>query len=185
MASAALHAREAQERLARANFLPDLGLVFRFGYAVSSAADAEMSQLYYQDNFNYSRVTAALALRWKWDFHNRVFDLQAARATRRAAEYQREGARLLLGRDVEQAYADVVDATHEMASSRQAVQLSWKLVVSGQQKDTVGGGDAEQLLRSLEKWYRTRFEQVEAIGARNDAVARLSRAVGTPLAISP
>ena len=76
MAAAAVKAREAQERLARSMFLPDLGIVLRFDYARSNAADVEMSQLYYQDGFNYSRLTAALALRWRWDFHHKAFDLQ-------------------------------------------------------------------------------------------------------------
>ena len=185
MAAAGVQARQAQERLARANFLPDLGVAIRLQYAVSSSADAQMSTLYYQDNFNYSRATAALALRWKWDFWNAAYDLQNARAVRRSAEYQAEAARLLLGRDVEQAYGDLVEAIHQMAAQRQAVDLSWKLVVSGQQKDSVGGGDAEKLLRVLESWYSHRFDYAKAIGSHNDALSRLSRAVGTQLATPP
>ena len=77
MASAAVKAREYQEKLARANFLPDLGIVVSAGVARSTSADMEMSTLYYQDGFNYSRFTAALALRWRWDFHLKAFDLQA------------------------------------------------------------------------------------------------------------
>lgn len=181
MAAAAVRAREAQERLARAMFLPDLGIVIDLEIARSSTADPAMNQLYYQDRFNYSRAIAALALRWKWDFHNKAFDLQAARATRRAAEYQKEAAQLLLGRDVEEAYAALVEAQHAIGLQRRAVDLAWKLVISQEQKDTVGGGEASDLLKALETWYRRRFDYAEAIGAYNQALAGLSRAVGTSL----
>lgn len=181
MARAAVEARKAQEKLARANFLPDLGLVVGVGFAVSNAVDADMNRLYYQDRFNYSRVTAALAMRWRWDFHNDAFDLQKARAELRAQEYQRDAAALLLGQDVARAYEDVVEAHERIALARRATRLSWQLVVSLEQRDMVGGGDAEKLLRALADWYKKRFEEAEAIHAHNEAIARLARATGTPL----
>jgi outer membrane protein TolC len=183
MASAAVKAREYQEKLARSNFLPDLGIILQYSTAVSTSADQNINQIYYTNGFNYSRLVAAIGMRWRWDFHLKAFDLRSARATLRAAEYQKDAARLLLGRDVEQAYADLVEAKHIVQKAREAVDWSWKLVVSGEQRDTIGGGNTTELLRALEKWYRKRFELEEAIQAHNDALARLSRAVGTALAV--
>lgn len=186
MAAAGVQLRKAQERLARSNFLPDLGIALSVGIARTSAADSGMSTLYYLDNYNFSRVTAALALRWRFDFHNDAFDLLAARADLRAAEHQREAARLLLGRDVEEAYADLVDAETTVEIRQLGAKEAWKLVVSQEQKDTIGGGNSGELLRALEKWYKWRFAHVEAVGLHNIAAARLARAVGTPLwAASP
>lgn len=185
MARAAVEARMAQEKLARAAFLPDLGLVVGVGFAVSNAVDREMSTLYYQDRFNYSRVTAALAMRWRWDFHNTVFDLQKARAELRSQEYQREAAELFLGQDVTLAYQDVVEADHRIELAARATALSWQLVVSLEQRDMVGGGDAEKLILALNGWYEKRFAEAEAIHDHNEAVARLSRAVGTSLTAPP
>ncbi len=185
MASAAVKAREFQERLARANFLPDLGIAVSTGIGRSNAVDQDMSQLYYQDPFNWTRLYAGLAMRWRWDFHFRTFDLQAARATTRAAMHQEEAAALLLGLDVQQAYGDLLEAQYLVDTYDEAVDLSWRLVVSGQQKDTVGGGNATDLLRNLEKWYKRRFDYAKAIYGYNDAIARLSRAVGTQLGREP
>lgn len=185
MASAAIKARQFQEKVARANFLPDLGIAVSAGIARSNAVDQDMSQLYYQDGFNWTRFSAALAMRWRWDFHFKTFDLQAARANTRAAMRQEEAAALLLGLDVQQAYGDLVQAKHLVETYDEAVDLSWRLVVSGQQKDSVGGGNATDLLRNLEKWYKRRFDYAQAIYSYNDAVARLSRAVGTPLGREP
>ncbi|MEM7154942.1 MAG: TolC family protein [Myxococcota bacterium] len=182
MARAGVEAREAQEKLARAAFLPDLGLAVGVGFAFSNAVDREMNQIYYQDNFNYSRVTAALALRWRWDFHNSAFDLQKARAELRMQEYQREAAELYLGQDVTIAYQDVVEADHRIDLARRATELNWQLVISLEQRDTVSdGGNTNELLRILKNWYQKRFEEAEAIHAHNEAVARLARATGTPL----
>ncbi len=181
MAAAGIELRKAQERLARSNFLPDLGVALSVGVARTSATDQGMTALYYVDNYNFSRVTAALALRWRFDFHNDAFDLQAARADLRAAGYQREAARLLLGRDVEEAYADLVEASSTEEIRRAGAQEAWRLVVSQQIKDTAGTANSAELLRALEKWYRLRFSQVEAAGQHNLAAARLARAVGTPL----
>lgn len=181
MAAAGVQLRKAQERLARSNFLPDLGIALSVGVARTNAADAAMSTLYYVDNYNFSRVTAALALRWRFDFHNDAFDLLASRADLRAAEYQRDAAQLLLGRDVEEAFADLVDAGATVELRKLGTREAWKLVVSQDQKDSVGGGNAGELLRALEKWYKWRFAHVEAVGQHNIAAARLSRAVGVPL----
>ncbi|MEX1367418.1 MAG: TolC family protein, partial [Nannocystaceae bacterium] len=181
MARAAVEARQAQEKLARSAFLPDLGLAVGVGYAFSNAVDREMNQVYYQDRFNYSRITAALAMRWRWDFHNHAFDLQRARADLRAQEYQREAAELFLGQDVTAAYQDVVQAEHRIVLSARATELNWQLVVSFEQRDMVGGGDTAELLRALTNWYKKRFEEAEAIHAHNEAIARLARATGTPL----
>ncbi len=181
MASAAVKAREFQEKLARSNFLPDLGIAVQTGIARSNAVDQDMSQLYYQDGFNWTRFSAALAMRWRWDFHFKTFDLQTARANTRSAMRKEEAAALLLGLDVQQAYGDLVEAEHLVDTYDEAVDLSWRLVVSGQQKDSVGGGNASDLLRNLEKWYKRRFDYAQAIFSYNDALARLSRAVGTQL----
>jgi len=181
MASAGVQVRKAQERLARSNFLPDLGIVLSVAVARTNAADPQMSTLYYQDAYNYSRVTAALALRWRFDFHMDAFDLRAARADLRAAEHQRAAAGLLLGRDVEEAYADLLDARETIDVRDRARKRSWQLVVSQEQKDTIGGGNSGELLRALEKWYRLRFAHVQSVADHNLAAARLARAVGTPL----
>lgn len=185
MAAAGVKARQFQEKLARANFLPDLGIAVSTGIGRSNAVDRDMSQLYYQDPFNWTRVYAGLAMRWRWDFHFKTFDLQSARATTRSAMHQEEAAALLLGLDVQQAYGDLIEAKHNVATYGEAVDLSWRLVVSGQQKDSVGGGNASDLLRNLEKWYKRRFEYEQAIYSYNDAVARLSRAVGTQIGREP
>lgn len=182
MASAAVRLRKAQQKLARRNFLPDLAVVVGFGLARSNAVDTDMSQLYYRDTFNYSRLTAALALRWKWDFHNRAFDLQRADAELSMARHQRDAAHLLLAQEVERAYYELLEAGYARAQYQQAADLAWKLVVSQEQRDSVGGGNAKDLVRALEKWFDWRYKAAKATLEFNAALSRLSRTVGEPVA---
>ena len=180
MAAAAVKARKAQERLARAAFLPDMGIAVSFGAAVSNAADGEMSQLYYQDGFNYTRITAALAMRWRWDT-GAIFDLRRARAIVRSQEHQREASKLLLARDVHTAYQDVVEAKARLEATERATKLAWRLVLSAEISDAGGSGNARDLLKALEKWYTKRFDGASAVHAHSEAIARLSRAVGAAI----
>lgn len=181
IATAAIEARKAQERLARAAFLPDMGIPVSFGVGLSNAADPDMSQLYYQDGFNYSRFTAALAIQWRWDT-GAIFDLRRARAQVRSQEHQRDAQRLLLAIDVQQAYQDLVEAQARVEATERAVELSWKLVLRQQLRDAAGGGDAGELLKALEKWYTKRFDQASAVHAHDEAIARLARAIGRRIA---
>ncbi|MCA9638082.1 MAG: TolC family protein, partial [Myxococcales bacterium] len=110
LASGAVEARKAAERLARANVLADIGLIVSAGVGYSSTADPSMRALYYYDRYNYSRIVAALGMNWSLDFHNHAFKLKKARAERRAAEHDREAALLLLGLEVDKAYRELLQA---------------------------------------------------------------------------
>lgn len=181
MAGGAVEIRKAVERLQRANFLPDIGLLVSAGYAFSSSADASMSALYYNDRYNYSRILVALGVTWNLDFHNSVFRLRKARAERRSAEHKREAALLLLGLEVDKAHRGLVQAQRAIDLTAQASKKARQLVVDLQVKETVGGGDLRELQRALTTWAEWRFKHFQAIMQHNVALADLSRAVGTPL----
>ncbi|EDM80349.1 hypothetical protein PPSIR1_11255 [Plesiocystis pacifica SIR-1] len=181
MADAGVKFRQTQEKLARTNFLPDLGAVVRAELRYANKATTEMRTLYYTGRLNTSSIYLGLALSWNLDFHNDAFDLQKAQAERREAEYQREAARRLLLLEVEQAYRDVLDAEQQMAFMTLARDKSWKLVVSEQAADSVGTANFNDLRKALEKWAGFEFALFEAIMNRNAAIAGLSRAVGAPL----
>lgn len=181
MAGAAVELRRAAERLARAQFLPDIGILVSAQFAYSNAADPAMRALYYNDRYNYSRIMAALGASWNLDFHNYAFRLRKARAERRSAEHQREAALLLLGLEVEKAYRELLQAQRSITLTEQASKRSKQLVVDLQVKETVGGGDLKELQRALTRWAEWRFKHFQAIMAHNVALANLSRAVGQHL----
>lgn len=181
MADAGVKARKVQEKLARTNFLPDLGAVVRVGYGYANKADRDMRTLYYTGRLNYSQIYFGLALAWTLDFHNDAFALQQARADRREAEYLREAARAMLGLEVEQAYREVLDAEQSMSFAELARDRSWKLVVSEQTSSSIGAGNFEQMRKSLTSWAEYEFKYFEAMMERNNAIAKLGRATGTSL----
>lgn len=181
MASAAVELRQRQEKLARANFLPDLGVNVTAKWGIANRAQNQVPALYYSRRLNPSSLIIAAVLNWNMDFHNDAFGLKRARAQRRKSESQRELAQRLLGLEVEQAYRDLTDAEDDAEFMELARDKSWALVVSQQQKQSIGGGEFKDLRRHLENWAQFEFKHFEAIYARNAALARLSRAVGTPL----
>ncbi|NVB41892.1 TolC family protein [Pseudenhygromyxa sp. WMMC2535] len=181
LADAGVRAREVQEKLARSNFLPDLGAVVRMGFGYGSAATRDMRTLYYTGRLNYSNIYFGLALSWNLDFHNDAFALQKARAERRETEYQREAARAMLSLEVEEAYRAVLDAEQQMRFSANARDKSWKLVISEQTSSSIGASNFEDLRKALTKWAEFEFLHFEAVMNRNIALAELSRAVGVPL----
>ncbi|MFV8756057.1 TolC family protein [Nannocystaceae bacterium ST9] len=181
MADAGVKARKVQEKLARTNFLPDLGAVVRLGYGYANKADRDMRTLYYMGRLNFSQIYFGLALSWTLDFHNDAFSLQKARAERREAEYLREAARAMLGLEVEQAYREVLDAEQSMDFAELARDRSWKLVVSEQTSSSIGAGNFEQMRKALTSWAEYEFKYFEAVMERNTAIARLGRATGTSL----
>jgi outer membrane protein TolC len=181
LADAGVEARKTQEKLARMNFLPDLGAVVRLGYGYGNAASTEMRTLYYTGRLNFSNIYFGLAMSWDLDFHNDVFALRRAQAQRREAEYKREAARRLLLLEVEEAYRGVLDAEQQLRFSELARDKSWKLVISEQTSGSIGASNFEDLRRALTKWAEFEFRRFEAIMKRNTALAKLSRATGVPL----
>ena len=181
LADAGVAARKVQEKLARTNFLPDLGAVVRAGYGFGNKATTEMRSLYYTGRLNYSNVYFGLAMNWNIEFHNDAFALQRARAQRREAEYKREAARAMLLLEVEDAYRAVIDAEQQLRFAESARDKSWKLVISEQTSGSIGTSDFEELRKALTKWAEFEFKRFEAIMRRNTALAKLSRTVGIPL----
>jgi outer membrane protein TolC len=185
LADAGVKARKVQEKIARTNFLPDLGAVVRLGYGYANAATPEMRTLYYTGRLNYSNIYFGLALSWDLDFHNDAFALQRARAEKREAEYKREAAQALLLLEVEQAYRAVLDAEQQLRFAELARDKAWRLVVSEQTSASIGVTDFLELGRALEQWAEFEFQRFEAVMKRNTAIAKLSRTVGMRLSSPP
>jgi hypothetical protein len=74
-----------------------------------------------------------------------------------------------------------VDAGSNVEFMALARDKSWALVISQQQKQSIGGGKFRDLRRHLKSWAEFEFKHFEAIQSQNVALARLSRAVGEPL----
>lgn len=185
MADALVDVRKAQEGLARSNFLPNIGIAVRMNYGFANADGRNVPALYYTGRLNQSSIIASLAVQWNLDFHNKAFDLKRARAQKRQALHQSEAAKTLLGLEVETAYRDLTDASDDVQFMSIARDKSWQLVISQQQKASIGDADFKDLQKALRSWAEYQFKHFEAIQAHNVALAKLSRSVGEPLVGAP
>lgn len=183
LAEGMVDVRRGQEKIARRNFLPDLGLAVQARYGWASAAEPFPPALYYTSRPDFSSITVALALRWNLDFHNKAFDLEKAAAEARRAAYQRDAAQALLDLEVERAYRDFRASAEDAEFAAMARDKSWQLVVSEQQRSTVGEPDFDELRKALIAWAEYEFEHFEALQQQNIALAKLERATGTVLAM--
>lgn len=184
MARAFVQLRHHQERLARANFYPDLALVlgFRLGYA--SAADTP-DRLYYSSRPNFSTITAGLGVSWDLAPHHRIFELSAARAQLQQADAQYNLARRLLALEVEKAFGEWQSAKQDRQLIALAITRARRLIAAQEAKASIGGGSYKDLSRNLKRWAELEFEGLSAIARQNTAIAQLSRAVGRDLRAAP
>lgn len=180
MAKSQLRLRRAQEKLAKRQYLPDLGLIvgFRLGYA--NKADVPRER-YYDNRANFSAIYAGLGLRWEFVPSLRIFGLHRARAQTREAYADRDSARRWVALEVDRAYDELRVALEEVELSEMAISRARRLIATQEAKASVGEADFEKLNRSLESWAKLEFERLSAISRHNAAVAKLSRAVGQPL----
>ncbi len=178
MAAAGVRLRRLQQKMARSNFLPDLGIALRAGVGRGSNATDDVSEFYYSNRVNYSRFYVGLAMKWDLGFHQQALSLRRAKAEQREAMFKAEAAQMILGMEVEQAYRDFQLAEDDMRFTALARDKSSQLLISQQQKETVGDGNYKDIQKSLRKWAEFEFKYFEAVQRRNVAMAKLARTTG-------
>lgn len=184
MAKSALRLRRAQETFAKRQFLPDLGIMvgFRMGYA--NKADVP-NQLYYDNRANFSAIWAGLGVRWEFVPSLRIFGLHRARAQTDAAYAQKDAAMSWVQVEVDRAYDELKSAKATVKLTEMAIARARRLIAAQEAQATIGEADFDKLAKALERWATLEFERLQAISRHNQALARLSRAVGQSLGGPP
>lgn len=180
MAQSQIRLRHAQERFAKRQFLPDLGIMvgFRMGYA--NKADVPRER-YYDNRANFSALWAGLGVRWEFVPSVRIFGLHRARAQTDAAYAQRDAAMRWVKLEVDRSLDELTSAQKTVKLTEMAIARARRLIAAQEAQATIGEADFEKLSRTLERWAKLEFERLAAISRHNQAMAKLSRAVGKPL----
>jgi outer membrane protein TolC len=177
MARAGLDAREAQVRMERARYFPDigLGLSARWGKAPGIT---DQQNPFVHDSINVVSYGAALVLRYKLDFLP-----QAARVAQAQAQLEelRATERYALGGvavEVEQAYREAEDAQRRLDAYAEAAGYAKKWLILVQQGIDVGTNDEEDIVDPAKEWALKRFALMSATFDYNVAVGRLAQVTG-------
>jgi len=177
MARAGVLAREAQARIERAKFLPDLALGLNFGYSAAPQIEDQKNP-FVKDSANYLYYGAALVFRYKLDFLPQSARLAQANAQ---LEEQRATERYALGgvgTEVETAFREAEDAARRLDAYTRSASYAKQWLVQIQQGIDVGTYDDQDVVDPAREYATKRFLQMSATFDYNVALAKLAQATG-------
>ena len=180
MARAGVMAREAQARIERAKFFPDLALGLSFGYSAAPLI-TDQKNPFVKDNANYLSYGAALVFRYKLDFLPQSARLAQANAQ---LEEQRATERYALGgvgTEVETAFREAEDAARRLDAYRRAAGYAKQWLVQIQEGIDVGTYEDQDIVDPAKEFATKRFLQMNATLDYNVALAKLAQATGWDL----
>jgi len=177
MARAGVLAREAQARIERAKFFPDLALGLNFGYSAAPEIEDQKNP-FVKDAANYLYYGAALSFRYKLDFFPQSARLAQANAQ---LEEQRATERYALGgvgTEVEVAFREAEDAARRLDAYSRAASYAKQWLVQIQEGIDVGTYDDQDVVDPAREYATKRFLQMNATFDYNVALAKLAQASG-------
>lgn len=177
MARAGVLARQAQVRLERSQFYPNLGVGMTWKWARAPEITDQQNP-FARDSANFHYGGVGLALEWDFDLLPTAARLAGARAElekMRATERYALGG---VGVEVEQAYAEVEDAERRLEAYERATRYAKQWLVKVQQGIDIGTFEDEDLVDPAKEYALKRFSVMNATFDYNIAVARLALATG-------
>jgi len=177
MARAGVLAREAQARIERAKFLPDLAIGLNFGYSAAPQVEDQKNP-FVKDSANYLSYGAGLVFRYKLDFLPQSARLAQANAQ---LEEQRATERFALGgvgTEVEVAFREAQDAARRLDAYSRATSYAKQWLVQIQEGIDVGTYEDQDVVDPAREYATKRFLQMNATFDYNVALAKLAQASG-------
>jgi outer membrane protein TolC len=177
MARAGVLAREAQARMERAKFFPDLALGLSFAYSAAPLVEDQRNP-FVRDGANYLSYGAALVFKYKLDFLPQSARLAQANAQ---LEEQRATERYALGgvgTEVEQAFREAEDAARRLDAYSRATSYAKQWLVQVQEGIDVGTFENQDIVDPAREYATKRFLQMNATFDYNVALAKLALATG-------
>lgn len=177
MARAGVLAREAQMRLERAKFFPDLALGLSFNYSAAPLVEDQKNP-FVKDNANFLSYGAALVFKYRLDFLPQSARLAQANAQ---LEEQRATERYALGgvgTEVEQAFREAEDAGRRLDAYARATSYAKQWLVQIQEGIDVGTYEDQDIVDPAREYATKRFLQMNATFDYNVALAKLAQATG-------
>jgi outer membrane protein TolC len=177
MARAGLTAREAQVRMERARYFPDIGVGLSARWSKAPGI-TDQTNPFIRETINTLSYGAALVLRYKLDFlpqSARVAQAQAQLEELRATERYALGG---VAVEVETAYREAEDAERRLSAYAEAAGYAKKWLLLVQQGIDVGTNDEEDIVDPAKEWALKRFAVMSATFDYNLAIGKLAQVTG-------
>ena len=177
MARAGVRAREAQVRLERARFYPDVGLTVGADWRRAPEVTDQVNP-FVNDPANFFRFNVAVGLQWRLDTLPRIAKVAQAQAK---LEEVRATERYALGgiaTEVEEAYEQARQAQARLGALVRAADYARKWLISIQQGIDIGAYEADDLVSPAREYATKRFEELTARYDFHVSLGRLAVATG-------
>ena len=167
-----------------ADLYPDFFLGAYVKYSQSPVIDDQDSPFSY-DPWNSWSGGAAVGLRYSFDIPSKLarFRGAAAEAARAEALAKVEAGRMAL--EVEKTWREADDLGDLLRTYKRAQRAARSWVMAESDRYDIGFGSLKSVTDALVEFYKRKLGYLKAIHDYNDAVARLSKAVGGDLLARP
>ncbi len=175
--AATARTQEMRVELERRSRNPVLFLAGGFGYAHAGNRD-EQDNPWINDEFNHTRVSAAIGMKWDANLYRKGIDVSEARAGHQVLLEQLEGLRARVGIEARRALRETRRTRDLLDSARTALKAAksrLRLVLDNWE---TGVGEVKDAIDAYEKYYRLRIEEPQREYELNVALARLGFVLG-------
>jgi outer membrane protein TolC len=174
MLEAATRAREASLDIARAGFLPDIGLTYRFAISYAPGI-TDQTNPFIIDPANYTNIGAGLAMRWSLDLWGNAYRVDRESALLDDIHGRSDEARAGLELEVNDAYETVLEALRRAEAYDRGRRETRAWFISAAQGVEIGTAQLSDMVDAVRAYFTARYSHLQAIADADTALANLSR----------
>lgn len=179
---AGIGAREQEVIIREAQYYPDFGIAGFARWAWTTNATRQLSPFAY-DPYNELNGGVGLVMRYQWDFPQKAFVLEQARAELQKMQHQRDLLRAGVALEIEKTWNETKAAITkvELQSVAEANARRWALAAF--QSFDLGTGDTRELVDAFVALATASAMHVQALHDVQVGLRALTRSVGEPVTL--
>lgn len=181
MLSKGLEAQRLNLELETLKWFPDFAVAAQVNYSFSDAVEEvpeDEDSIYVNDPFNAFGIGALLVLEWNIDPVQRSFRVEREDIELSRLEKLRDLAWRGADLEVQKAYFETVLALETVGITRKARRSAKRLNTQDLADYELGGGDIDDVVRSLQGYFTKRVEYLQALFEFRVSIARLQLLTG-------
>lgn len=181
MLAAAIRAREASLDVARASFLPDIGLTYVFRTTYSPGI-TDQTNPFVIDQANYLTLGAGLAARWSIDVWGNAYRVDREAALLDDTRERTAEARVGIELEVTDAYNTLVEARGREEAYDRGRRETRAWFIAAAQGVELGTSELDDMVDAVRQYFLARYNHLQAIHDTNTATANLERTAAVRVA---
>ncbi len=177
---AGIGAREQEVIIREAQYYPDFGIAGFARWAWTSNATRQLSPFAY-DPYNELNGGIGLVMRYQWDFPQKAFLLEQARAELEKMHHQRELLRAAVALEIEKSWNETKASITKAEKQGVAEKNARRWALAAFQSFDLGTGDTRELVDAFVALATSSAQRVQALYDVQLGLRAMTRAVGAPV----